>query len=133
MSNTYPIADTFSRIRNAIAVQENEVEIPFSKAKVGICKIMKEDGFIRFFEVLNVDLKKQVIKIGLKYDTSGQSMISHIETVSKPSNRIYIKKERIPKVLGGFGSCFISTSKGIMSGRMARLNNMGGELLGIVY
>ncbi len=94
---------------------------------------MKENGFITSFEVFGDSLAKKTIKINLKYKKNGIPIISKLERVSKPSKRIYIKKANIPKVLNGYGISFISTSKGLISGKEARIKNVGGELVGIVW
>ena len=132
MKLTDPIADMFSRIMNALQSDKNEVLIPHSKVKQSMCKIMKDDGFIRFFEIINTDLKKQIIKVGLKYDNKKSSIITEIKRVSRPSKRVYVKKSQIPRVRSGYGTSFISTSKGILSGKHARIANVGGEYLGYI-
>lgn len=132
MAITDPISDMFVRLRNALLNSEDEVVIPHSKMKVSIIKILKEEGFIRFFEILNAEAFNKSIKVGLKYAPSGQSVISTLRRVSKPSKRIYIPKDKIPKVLNGFGTCILSTSKGVLNGKSARLANVGGEFIGII-
>jgi small subunit ribosomal protein S8 len=133
MAITDPIADMFTRIRNALQVQHNEVLIPHSKGKQAIAKILKDEGFIKHFEVVQEDLRKKLIKVILKYSKTDEPIIKKIDKVSTPGNRRYVKKCDIPKVLNGFGISILSTSKGVMTGRQARINNTGGELLGIVY
>ena len=128
-----PIADLFTRIRNGLGVNHNSVIVTYSQVKVSILKILKEEGFITFYEIENTDLNKKVIKVGLKYTSSGASIIKKIVRKSKPSKRVYVQKHEIPKVLNGFGICILSTSSGVLSGRSARLKNVGGELLGLVY
>jgi len=132
MSGTHPISDMFTRIRNAFLVGQEEVVIPYSKLKLVVAKILKEEGFIKFYELQNDELKKQSIKLSLKYSQDGAPAISEISTVSRPGRRVYVKKAEIPKVLNGFGICILTTPKGVLSGRAARLANVGGELLGIV-
>ena len=122
-----PISDMFSRIRNALLVKKDSVVIPHSKLKLAICKILKDEGFIEGYETGNEDLAKKKIKIALKYNDLGDAV------TSKPSKRVYVEKAKVPKPLNGFGISIISTSKGVLSGRDARLKNVGGELLGIVY
>jgi small subunit ribosomal protein S8 len=131
MTITDPIADMFTRVRNALGAKHDVVIVPFSKEKLGIVKILKEEGFIKYYEVSNEEIKN--IKIGLKYNLSGNPVITKIQRVSKPGKRVYLPKSEIPKVLNGFGVAIISTSKGILSGRTARLSNVGGELLGVMY
>ena len=132
MTLSDPIADMFTRIRNALAVRHDDVYIPYSKLKLAIIKILKEEGFIKHFEVLSEDLKKRTIRVVLKYAPNGQPLIRTIKRVSKVGKRHYVQKSEIPKVLNGFGINFISNSKGIMTGMKARLNNVGGELIGEV-
>jgi small subunit ribosomal protein S8 len=127
------IADLFTRIRNSGAVKHSDVEVPFSKMKLAVVKILKDEGFIKFFDVVNEDANKKSIKIGLKYGPDGNHVVSQIKKVSRSGKRIYVKKSDVPKVRNGFGISILSTSQGIMSGRSARLSNVGGELIGIVF
>ena len=127
------IADMFTRIRNALKESHETVDIPFSTLKFRVAQILKENGFITSFEVYGDSLAKKVLKLTLKYKKNGNSIISKLERVSKPSKRIYIKKSNIPKVMNGFGISLISTSKGLISGKEARVKNVGGELIGIVW
>jgi small subunit ribosomal protein S8 len=127
------IADLFTRIRNASAAEHQDIEVRFSNLKLEIIKILKEEGFVRFYEVVRPNEVKRGIKVGLKYGPCGKSVMSSISTVSRPGKRVYVKKARIPKVRNGFGICILSTPKGILSGRASRLANVGGELLAIVY
>ena len=132
MAVTDPISDMFTRIRNAVNNHEDEVVIPFSNLKQSIAKILKEEGFIKFFELINADSIKKSIKIGLKYAPNGRPLISRIARVSKPSKRVYVQKSRIPKVMNGYGICILSTPKGVLNGKAARLANVGGEFIGII-
>ena len=132
MSITHPISDMFTRIRNSLLVKQDDVFISYSKINLLIARILKEEGFIRFYEVQNLEKVKSRIKISLKYTQDGFPVISEITTLSKPGRRVYVKKCEIPKVLNGFGICILSTSLGVLSGRAARVSNVGGELLGIV-
>ena len=133
MTITDPIADMFTRIRNGLNVKLEVVDIPFSVIKLSISKILKDEGFIKYYEIVSDDLKKKRIKVGLKYTSSGKSVISKLTRISKPGKRIYVQKSEIPKVLNGFGINVLSTPKGVLSGRSARLKNVGGELIGEVY
>jgi len=133
MAITDPIADMFTRIRNGLLIRSDEVIIPFSSIKFSILKILKEEGFVRYCEIVNPDSPKRSIKLGLKYSPDGRSIISEIKRASKPSRRLYVQKQRIPKILNGFGMCILSTPKGILSGKSARMNNVGGELIGVVF
>lgn len=127
------IADLFTRIRNAAAAEHQDIEVRFSNLKLEIVKILKEEGFVRFYEVVRPNDVKRGIKVGLKYGPSGESVMSSIVAVSRPGKRVYVKKAQIPKVRNGFGICILSTPKGVLSGRASRLANVGGELLAIVY
>jgi len=133
MSIKDPIADLFTRIRNAIKSNHIFVEIPFSNTKLHILKILKTAGYIDSYNILNHDLTKRFLRIKLKYDKSGASYITSIKRVSKSSKRLYLSKSKIPKVRNGFGISIMSTSKGIMTGKEARIKNVGGEYLGEVY
>jgi small subunit ribosomal protein S8 len=127
------VADLFTRIRNAGSVKHNDVEIPFSKLKLAVVKILKDEGFVKFFDVVNEDLNKKTIKVGLKYGPDGKHVITEIRRVSRAGKRVYVKKSEVPKVRSGFGVSILSTSSGVLTGRSARLGNVGGELIGIVY
>ena len=128
-----PIADMFTRIRNALGVQHEHVSMPFSKIKCEIAKILLKEGYISGYEVLNEDIVKKKIKIELKYSDSGQPVISSIKKISKSGSRVTIKKSDIPKVLNGFGINILSTSHGVLTGKEARVENVGGELIAEVY
>lgn len=128
-----PIADLFTRIRNALNVQHSELSVPHSNIKLAIVKILKEEGFIESFEVEEVAPSKKNIKIVLKYRPNGRSVISGLKRVSVPSKRYYVAKSEIPKVKNGFGISIVSTSQGVLSGRAARKANLGGELIGEVF
>lgn len=133
MSHSHPISNLFTMIRNALKSQHSSVVVPYSNIKLAICKILKDEGFVKYYEIQSETLHKKSIKIGLKYDDAGDSLISVIKSVSLPGKRKYLQKSEIPKVLNGFGVSFYSTSKGVLSGKAARLANVGGEYLGYVY
>ena len=128
-----PIADMFTRIRNAQIVSFDSVSFQYSNVKCEIAKILAKEGYINGYEILNDDLNKRLIKISLKYDKAGKPLIENIKRVSKPSKRIYTKKKDIYKVLNGFGVLILSTSIGILSGKEARIKNVGGEVIGEIY
>lgn len=128
MTITDPIADMLTRIRNAVAQSHESVEMPISKMKLELVKVLKEEGFIKKYEHKVYDNKKY-LKIILKYGVNGEKIISGIERVSKPGRRIYVPKAEIPKVLNGLGISILSTNKGILTGKQARISNTGGELL----
>ena len=128
-----PISDFFTRIRNALISQHEYVEIPASQLKLELSRILKEEGFVENFSLINEDLTRKKIRVSLKYRPDGAPVISSLYRKSKSSKRLYVKKVDIPKVRNGFGVALISTSKGILSGKEARLKNVGGELLGEMY
>ena len=128
MSMTDPIADMLTRIRNALKATHEEVDIPCSKVKIDITKIIKSEGYIRNFKVV-ADGAHKNIKIYLKYDEKGIPIISGLKRVSKPSCRIYRGCEDIPKVLNGYGINIVSTSKGLVTDREAKKLNIGGEVI----
>jgi small subunit ribosomal protein S8 len=130
MSMSDPIADMLTRVRNAGAVRKKQVEMPASKIKRAIAKILKEEGYITEYSVSSE--VKPVLTITLKY-YMGKQVISEIKRVSRPGLRIYKGKNELPKVLGGLGIAIISTSKGLMTDRQARTEDQGGEVLCLVY
>ena len=129
---TDPIADMLTRIRNAIAANHTRVDIPGSKLKLEVARILKEEGYINNF-VTKEEGTKYSIRIFLRYDAKGTSSITHLSRVSRPGRRVYVGATDIPKVLGGYGVNIISTSRGLMSGKRARQEQVGGELLAQVY
>ena len=132
MSMSDPIADMLTRIRNATMAAYSTVDIPSSKLKIYIAEILKEEGFIKNFK-LQSDAKQNLIRVFLKYDDEGESIIGGLKRVSKPSRRIYTKSGRIPKVLNGYGISILSTSKGVMTDAKARKIGVGGEILCSVW
>lgn len=131
--HTDPIADYLTRIRNAIAAKKRIVDIPSSKIKVGITKVLLEMGYIAAYKEVQDD-KQGIIKIALKFDpVSKQSAITFIQRVSTPGLRRYVKSTEIPRVLNGMGIAIMTTSKGIMTGQKAKSENVGGEVLCYVY
>jgi small subunit ribosomal protein S8 len=132
MSMTDPIADMLTRIRNANTVGHPTVEMPSSKLKVQLAKLLKEEGFITDYEVKDAG-KFKVLSITLKYDAKNKPIITKLERISKPGLRTYSKAKNIQKVLGGLGVAIVSTSKGLMTDRKARKENLGGEVLCYVY
>ncbi len=128
---TDPIADYLTRIRNAILRKYPTVEVPASNMKKAITKILKEEGYIEDYEVMD-DKKQGIIKITLKYE-DGVSAISGLERISKPGLRHYSTAEKLPKVLNGLGIAIISTSKGVMTDAKARSENVGGEVLCYIW
>lgn len=129
---TDPISDMLTRIRNAGMVSHETVNIPSSKLKVELAKVLKNEGFITDYAV-NEDGKFKVLTITLKYDRNNKPVITKLERVSKPGLRHYSKAKNIQKVLGGLGVAIISTPKGLLTDRKARKENVGGEILCYVY
>jgi small subunit ribosomal protein S8 len=129
---TDPIADMLTRIRNAIAAKHTRVDIPSSKLKVEIARILKEEGYINNFVTKGEGVKNS-IRIFLRYDAKGTSSITHLSRVSRPGRRVYVGSTEIPRVLGGYGINIVSTSQGLMSGKKARRENIGGEILAQIY
>ncbi len=128
MTMTDPIADMLTRIRNASMARHDKVDIPSSKMKTDIAKILKDEGYIENYKILD-DNKQNIIRIHLKYDNDGSGVIRKIERVSKPGCRVYVGKAEVPYVLRGFGVVILSTSRGIMNDRDARKAKVGGEVL----
>ena len=132
MNITDPIADMLTRIRNANTVKHPSVEVPASKLKIELAKLLKEEGFIADYEVQEKGQFK-VIVISLKYDVNGKPVITKLERISKPGLRHYSKAKNLQKVLGGMGIAVVSTPKGLLTDRKARKENVGGEVLYYVY
>ncbi len=126
-----PIADMITRIRNANRARSGKVEIPSSKIKLEIARILKEEGFINDYQ-FKEDNKQGTIIINLKY-SERQRIITNLKRISKPGLRVYVKKDDVPAVLGGLGVSIVSTSKGIMSGKEAKKRHFGGEVLCYIW
>jgi len=121
-----------TRIRNAIAAKHTRVDIPGSKLKMELARILKEEGYINSYTVKGEGPKYQ-IRVFLRYDTRGASSITHLSRVSRPGRRVYVGSQEIPRVLGGYGVSIVSTSRGLMTGKRARQERVGGEILAQVY
>lgn len=130
--NTDPIADMLTRIRNANIVSHETVEMPSSKLKVELAKLLKEEGYIVDYSVKEVG-KFKFLTIVLKYDEKHKPVITNLKRISKPGLRNYCKSKDLPQVLGGLGISIISTSKGLFTDRKARKENIGGEVLCYVW
>ncbi len=129
---TDPIADMLTRIRNAITANHSRVDIPGSKLKLELARILKEEGYINNFLTKGEGVK-YMIRIFLRYDAKGTSSITHLARVSRPGRRVYVGATEIPRVLGGYGVNIVSTSQGLISGKRARKENIGGEILAQIY
>ena len=132
MTMTDPIADMLTRIRNANTVKHETVDVPASNIKKEIVRILLEEGFVRGYDVIE-DEKQGIIRIQLKYGQSGERVISGLKRISKPGMRVYAANHEIPKVLNGLGISVISTSKGILTDKQARKENVGGEVICYVW
>ena len=132
MVMTDPIADLLTRIRNANLVHHDKVEIPASKIKRAIVQILKDEGFVKDFDVL-ADGKQGILRVSLKYGPERDRVITGIKRISKPGLRVYAKREQLPKVLDDLSITIISTSQGLMSDKQARKSNLGGEVLAFVW
>ena len=128
MSLSDPIADMLTRIRNAARIGRQEVNIQASKICRGVAQVLKEEGYIKDFDRID-DGKQGLLRIQLKYTIDGSSVITVIDRVSKPGRRMYSKVTDLPRVMGGLGIAVVSTSKGVMSDRKCRHENIGGELI----
>jgi small subunit ribosomal protein S8 len=128
---TDPIADMLTRIRNAIRVKAEKVDIPISKIKLEIAKILKEEGFIRAYKILK-DRKQGVLRVIPKY-LDNESVISGLKRVSKPGRRVYVGSKEIPRVMGGLGIAILTTPKGILSDKICRRESVGGEVICYVW
>lgn len=133
MSLTDPIADMLTRIRNAITARHGFVLVPASKMKISIAKVLKEEGFIKDYEVLKGNTPQRMIKIHLHYTEKKQSVLSGLQRVSKPGLRVYCQKGEVPRVYGGLGIAILSTSRGILTGQQAWSKGIGGEVLCYVW
>ena len=129
---TDTIADMLTRIRNANSMGYEEVTVPASKLKVELARILKEEGFIKEYKVVSEDVQKNIL-LTLKYGNKKEKVITGLKRISKPGLRVYAKSNEIPKVLNGLGIAIISTSKGIMTDKEARKQNLGGEVLAYVW
>ena len=133
MSMSDPIADMITRIRNANTAKHDTVDVPASKMKESIAKILLDEGYIKSYEILEDGIAK-TIKITLKYGVDkNQKTISGIKRISKPGLRVYAGKDELPKVLGGLGIAIISTNKGVVTDKEARAMNVGGEVIAFVW
>ena len=126
------IADMLTRIRNAITAKHADVEIPASKTKQAIADILVAEGYIAGYEIIEKELQNSM-KVTLKYGPRGEKVITGLKRISKPGLRVYAKSEELPKVLNGLGIAIVSTSKGIMTDKHARSQNLGGEVIAFVW
>lgn len=132
MSVSDPIADMLTRIRNALMAGHDSLVVPASKMKLSIAKILKDEGFIRDYEVVKA-ASQRGIKIHLNYQGRGQSALTGLRRVSRPGLRVYVNHGAIPRVYGGLGIAILSTNRGVMTGQQAWRKNLGGELLCYIW
>ncbi|MBI4166396.1 MAG: 30S ribosomal protein S8 [Acidobacteria bacterium] len=129
---TDPIADMLTRIRNALQARHARVDMPPSKMKVEVARILKDEGYIANFKVVEEE-KKKVLRIVLRYTPDGECVISNVTRISRPGRRVYVGSKEIPRVLGGMGINILTTPRGLMTGKAARKAGVGGEVLCQVY
>lgn len=127
-----PIADLLTRIRNGSRAEHEKVDIPSSKMKVRVAEILKDEGFIKNFRVLE-DTKQGTLRVYLKYGPGNEKVISGLVRVSTPGRRVYVTHDKIPSILGGMGVTLVSTSRGVLTDRDARKERVGGEVLAYVW
>jgi small subunit ribosomal protein S8 len=132
VNNTDPIADMLTRVRNAAQARHATVDVPFSKVKLAIAKILEQEGFVSGWEIAE-DGKRKLIRLQMKYDNERRPVMTGLRRVSKPGRRVYAGMHDIPRVLGGMGTVVISTNRGIMTGREARRRHLGGELMAEIW
>ena len=132
MSLTDPVADFLARIRNAIKARHQKVDVPASKLKMEIARILKEEGYVANFKATEEEGRK-VIRVYLKYGNENQAAISNLQRVSRPGCRVYVSRNEIPRVLGGLGINILTTPRGVMTGKQARKEGVGGEVLCEIY
>jgi small subunit ribosomal protein S8 len=132
MSLTDPVSDFLTRVRNAIKARQQKVDVPHSKLKVEIARILKEEGYISNYKPTDEEGRK-VLRVYLKYSSDNVSPISDLKRVSRPGCRVYVGHGEIPRILGGLGINILTTPKGVMTGRQARKEGVGGEVLCEIY
>jgi small subunit ribosomal protein S8 len=128
MSLTDPVADFLARIRNSLHARHQKLDVPSSKLKLEMARILKEEGYIANYKATEENGKK-ILRVYLKYGTDNQAVISDLKRISRPGCRVYVSRTEIPRVLGGMGITIMTTPKGVMTGREARKQGVGGELL----
>lgn len=129
---TDPIADMLTRIRNALGARHSKVDVPASRLKIELARILKEEGYINNYKVSGEGARKS-IRIYLRYGPKGEMVLNHLHRVSKPGCRRYFGSSEIPNILGGLGINIVSTSRGVMTGKQARRAHLGGEILCNIY
>jgi small subunit ribosomal protein S8 len=125
---TDSLGDMLTRVRNALVVEQETVDIPASKLKVEVARVLKDEGYIKKYTVLSRGVKK-ILRIELKYGPNKEQIMTHIKRVSKPGRRVYLARKEIPMILNGYGISILTTPKGVMTGRDARVTGVGGEVI----
>ncbi len=128
MAMTDPVADMLTRIRNGLRAKHSKVDMPASRLKTEIARILREEGYVSNFKVVEED-GRPILRVYLRYAPTREGVISHLERVSRPGSRVYVERNKIPKVLGGLGINILTTSRGVMTGKSARREGVGGEIL----
>jgi small subunit ribosomal protein S8 len=129
---TDPIADMLTRIRNSILIKAEKVDIPASRLKVEIAKIMKEEGFIKSYKIIK-DKKQGVLRVTLKYAQDNKPIVEGLKRISKPGRRVYVGKDEVPSVMSGMGIAVVTTPKGILTDKACRREGVGGEVLCYIW
>ena len=132
MNLTDPVADFLTRVRNAIRARHQKMDVPASNLKIEIARILKEEGYISNYKATEEE-GKRILRVYLKYGAEGESAILDLKRISKPGSRVYIGRDEIRRVQGGLGISILTTPKGVMTGRTARRENVGGEVLAHVW
>jgi small subunit ribosomal protein S8 len=128
MKTSDPLSDLLTRLRNGMRAGHDKVDVPSSRVKEAVLKVLEEEGYIASFRKVQ-DAGRPVLRVGLKYDPEGEPIVTGLERVSRPGRRVYAKSDDIPSVLGGLGMSIVSTSKGIVTDKKARQSRLGGEVL----
>lgn len=129
---TDPIADMLTRIRNSVLIKAEKVDIPASRLKVEIAKIMKEEGFIKSYKIIK-DKKQGILRVTLKYAQDNRPIVEGLKRISKPGRRVYVGKDDVPSVVGGMGIAVVTTPKGILTDKACRREGVGGEVLCYIW
>ncbi len=129
---TDPIADMLTRIRNSVLIKAEKVDIPASRLKVEIAKIMKEEGFIKSYKIIK-DKKQGILRVTLKYTQDNRPIVEGLKRISKPGRRVYVGKDEVPSVVGGMGIAIVTTPKGIVTDKTCRREGVGGEVLCYIW
>ena len=133
MPTVDPISDMLTRIRNAVMARHESVDVPYSNVKFGISKILKEEGYIRNYKIFVDELRKKYLKVYLSYDDANESVITGLKRISKPGRKVYAKVDDLPKLSKRVGMVVLSTSRGLMTDKNAKQNNIGGEPLLLIW